>query len=144
MLCKPPATFSGSSLYNFSYCKGFELLLSLWLPMTLFCSYGRTVSSARRLILLYDFLSQGKGGKLPISCSDCADHMNLALAGVLIAWAISHLIFFFVFISKYHKPLPLLSVQNWGFIKSGFVLLMFSQLIVADNAVLFQFCFTNV
>lgn len=66
MLCKTPSYFQ---------CNGFELLLSQWLPTTKCCSYGMSVSCARRLILLYDFLSQGKGGKLPISCSDCAHEL---------------------------------------------------------------------
>ena len=38
------------------------------------------MSGARHLILLYDFLSQGEGGELPISCSDCAGYMNSELA----------------------------------------------------------------
>lgn len=121
MFRKPPATFSGSSFHNLGYCKGFESSLSPWLPMTLCCSYGRTVSGARRLILLYDFLSQGKGGETA--------HFLFGLCRPLWArWCANgtdpDLICFFVFVSEYRKPLPLLKVQHWGFIKAGFVVLM--------------------
>lgn len=84
----------GSNFDNFDYCSGSEFLLSPWSLVTLCSSYSSTVSSARRLILLYDFLSQGEGGKLPFSS---AVHMNPS-APVL---STESLIKFFPFFNKY-------------------------------------------
>lgn len=90
-LSPPP---EGSSFDNFDYCSGSEFLLSPWSLVTLCSSYSSTVSNARRLILLYDFLSQGEGGKLPFSS---AVHMNPS-APVL---STESLIKFFPFFNKY-------------------------------------------
>lgn len=84
----------GSNFDNFDYCSGSDFLLSPWSLVTLCSSYSSTVSSARRLILLYDFLSQGEGGKLPFSS---AVHMNPS-APVL---STESLIKFFPFFNKY-------------------------------------------
>lgn len=100
-----PVTFRGSSFHNLGYCRGFELLSSLWLPMTLYYSYGRTMSSARRLILLYDFLSQGEGGRLPVSCPDCSDCMNSWWSLKLLP-NLSFFVCLFVLSSQYQKPHP--------------------------------------
>lgn len=53
---------------NSRYCCSSELLLRVRSQLTLCCSYGRTVSCASRLNLIYYFLSQGKGGRRPVSC----------------------------------------------------------------------------
>lgn len=103
--------------------------------MTLCSSYSSTVSSARRLILLYDFLSQGEGGKLPFSS---AVHMNPS-APVL---STESLIKFFPFFNKYDASYSVLCfyLKNIRLFKIRLCgVIVLESVITANDAVPFQF-----
>lgn len=121
---------------------GSEFWLSLWSFMTLCCSYSRTVRSAKHLILLYDFLPQGEGGRLPVSC---AVLLNLN-AAVLNTTAFMNffvwLMFGFFYLQIWCTP-PLPDFYYFNkksdFLKSHIGVLLIMSVIIANDVVPFQF-----
>lgn len=113
------------------------LLLSLWIPMTLCYSYGRSMSSASRLILLYDFLPQGEGGRLPASCSDSTDRFNpgrWCCANGTRFYLISFFIcLFFLFLNQSISTLPFILPSFIQFLFYSVLFYSSSQLELKDR-----------